>query len=658
MRPFMVEKLLDDVYYTLELFEPLKTVMKSFNEILGCTDNSRDLKLLEKLGGVYADFQDPKREKCLYQLLDDTKKLTEDIKSSLLQIEETKHAVLELMKEDNSSNYKKSSKKVVYQKIKKLLIVTIPNTMNTMLSMRDNDFKIQTLKTVDLADLHKPLTGLILDALTKKHAKELMLTDVEKTLSVLLDKVKSISFRLRSSMKWIEIQLNKYAGISDSLFPNDIVTTLSFDTVAEDLDIEDKAALMIWEKDSQDLENYKDLISHAIDLVEVSSACLGDRNIPRPLLDFYGKGVLLLEYIIEERLWTKSRMKTTELRLMNLRTVLAPFVIAIKNFVTPTKTSRPANTEPIKKPLFSIDKQYRFFMWYYEKVVDTMSHIYYHSCERSIFKTHKKYDKGSPNWNSVMRHKAGCEAIKPLQFAYFDYGNTIRHFKLQLIKKRRVSGKMTHIVLGQEIKRLTKYLKNFSIINDFIFKTVLACQKERYIRNKTLTAFATTVGGTFISNEMLYYTSQAISFLEHHRSHYHGIIIDVRNTLMRLLIPELSTSHICKKAWLKVLKKDYNQVISGGYDLLFILEILFISENHTNQIFDFYRRLHSFDDSYDSKMWADLVKEFFSLKPAMQKAILLDHLMVRLKLLLNEYKKSIDTIDRIPGLATAIGQQL
>ncbi|EDO07976.1 hypothetical protein BBOV_III004130 [Babesia bovis T2Bo] len=639
-----IKIMVENVPHSVELLESVKTILRSINNILGYTDNSFDLHLLDKFGGLYSHLHN-NSDSCINDLLNKAKILTETIS---LSIEEVEHGLMELFSCEEhygiSCNNDEHLNKI-YKILEKLLTSTLPAAISAIIPMRDNDFKIQILKSIDISQLHSCYANDIISLSTLSYEQNFVIDESYLSSSSLTDRVNRLSPVLRDTRQWIDERLTELNNLSISLFPHDPVSSkFSFEHLNGGLRIKDEYALVAWERLLRDLNSYRDFVIYSSEIVGAIERHLEYVSLPTEIRHFFGNVILILEYIMDKRLWPISGVRIVEMQILAVKNTLNHFVEAVRAcFLSSDYGSSSSESSSSSKPSPLVSKKStRFLVWYYQRNVNRASHMHYYCCGKGTMLIHQTYATMVAAYiPSIERHNAICESMTYVRDEYFGFPHMLRQFKREFIDRRHAGSHTAQLLAEQEVKRLTHYLKRFSILNNYISQTTIACQAEQCSRKEPMAGISTDSVGIFVRVEIYYLTSLAVRYLRSNLSTY--------NTIKKLFAENESIVEALKKKHqlthsetLEETEKLYHYPLWRTTALRDLFKRLDFSENHVKQIYDFQKAIVNFNDSYGSDKWKALVRKFFALKGKMQKVELMHRLINHLQVLVAEHGRVID----------------
>ncbi|GFE53047.1 hypothetical protein BaOVIS_004510 [Babesia ovis] len=640
----------------------LRTMLDVMGDILGYSDNSTELHLLEALSGINDDedeSNDGGQETVIGCLISTARSNKEHVDLSIKDINSTIAKIRSLSEESDAIRLS-----VLKNRLRRRMTATIYDTLSKAMYFLsegcDVDFRIQVLKLYDYEKSSIPDINSVLNSLTEMYGKLLTVTRRFEELHWLLRKHNEVFRKLSEAYLWVSNQLKILKGISDKLCPTDpLLSTLTFDKAEVYEEMRLKGIFMMWHRYYHELSYYKKFVYRAIEWSQAVSYGLGYENAPMGILRRFGSGAMILEHVVETHLWTAHKMLAVEAQLASLMKQLEPFIDPLqKYFNTHVSeavvdiTQPSSNVEPILK-----ETEYRFLLTYYLREVETMHGIFGRFCEG--------YKNQLSNSNSVTPHggneaqselKRLCDIFERNKEVFLGYEATVGRIKEGILSLVQNKEEISKVDVDGRMDGLKRYIDDFYIIYSVVFKAFIAYYRKRNEIEEPHDPLIADITGAYLKFEILYHLSPVVDFIR-------DILKEINEPQKRQLetygkLAELPTRSMMESdKWFKGLDERNGYIMRYRSNVSELFAVLDVQDFEVYIMVNFYREVLSFG-AYESACWKSLVHSWFKeFKPMAHKALVLNFVLPRLLKTEEEYYDIYEAIEpQLPVLVEDINK--
>ncbi|ORM40099.1 uncharacterized protein BXIN_1145 [Babesia sp. Xinjiang] len=632
----------------------IKTMLDGMNSILGYTENSSDLQILEGMGTSYGSLEPRKEERALYKLLHDTRITAESIQKSVDAVKSMMTMLIANDARDNSDT-KQYPDEIIKEMFEELMNVTLPASMNKIVSMRDNDYKIQLLRVTEISQLHSIQTTNLLDALTNDYGKEFVSGDLLSTLPELRKALLDIKYSLRDAKAWLRIQERELRNLSDSICPLDpIYHVRSYGNVLC-WSKHHLASILSLYRVHRELDNYKSFLRHASGITESISRGLDVAELEPRILKVYRIGTLVIQHIMSNHIWTDRKRQTVELQISRMKIPVLEFIDHLKNDIYDVNGDWLVNQKvDFYRPILAKSK-YRLFYNH----LDDAKHLLCEMFGRLREETRRDNAASLAYDDPLREHTEAFEAllasVRSINGQCWTRENSVHQYSIQLLDLQEGAGELARIRMDSYNKELKRELKRHDAPYTALLEIILDMNKQLYIMGINPPVVESNYGLAFVKSVMTNMSFIAARSLEESTFGYFDVVKAVESVTIRLSADRLSSPSFLRSRCLRQIDAEYGHVLSRWNDLKTICDTFEITEAGRTHLHRFHERIVNFTGSFDSPVWTRTIKDFLATKAQMHRMMMLALSLPRMARMVEELENAVNTIgDRLPELVDRI----
>ncbi|EDO07977.1 hypothetical protein BBOV_III004140 [Babesia bovis T2Bo] len=637
---YTAEDLLTDETSRVEHLKAIKIMLQSINDTLGLTENSHDLQLIKRLGGLYVTLNKGCETSALSTLLKDAENLTITINGIIVAIDDI--ILLNCTKERQGAEQNKggASNVCLGGVISKLINETLPNVMELMVSMRYNDYKTRLLKRINVARLYTHDTNILLSVLTNTYGKDIEVRSSYLLLPTLFNETNIYREHLSLILSWIDEQLTTLREISEALCPRDpLVNEFSLYDILLPNERIYRASLRSWYVYYEELMNYKEFVRRCLDFFEALDRALCVRQFPIKLRSFYSKGVALVEHIMRYHLWSSSKRNMVRRQIIRIRGTIRPFIDRYHQFVNISQQSSFDGLTD-EDQLYSLqlaDTNLRLLIAYFKNDITIMNKTmdYYTDDEVS---RNDDLDGNLPAlaWSRVKKHWALFQGLETAKYEYMTFFDKINQFRNVRFSTAEHSISEIEIMKAKELDELRKYLKSFGTIHQFVKVITMQIFEEQQRRNDPLAVLIKHDQAINLNIEMIHQISILVELIDETFRSYSIVEPSAFDVRMKFSSVSVPFRHIYASKCYKDLDKEHQYALTRRRDLKFIFKRVRMVSSQNEDLLNLYRRIVNVTDKYNSADWRDIVQDFFIMKDYADDVALIDLIIPCAQVLVNE----------------------
>ncbi|EDO07983.1 hypothetical protein BBOV_III004200 [Babesia bovis T2Bo] len=644
----VLQAMINDADDTMGHLTAIITVLNSFNTLLGYTDDSISIRLIERLGEVYVDLEDPKREKALYRLLDDAKLLSANVTQTINDVE----AILEHYVNAKSRKELKNKEHILLPMLSKLLNKTLGETMDMLISMRDNSFKAELLRKTDFSLLHADETTALVNALTNTYGKTYEVDPKDLEHDTLHKKIKVMNDELNEQLQWLNQQSNEITKFAEDLCPIDpLLINFSFYEFLQPHLPDQRMVFM-------SLHDYLNEITAVNSFfLTIEDGIFGISRVLNKILflnlmDFFKKSMILLEYIYKPMRWNTQRRIKYYLQFAQLQKKYVPFFsIMQKDAKMKLRFDKAMGQQQSQAGAIVLqDAIHRFLVQYYQ--------FEWKELHRLVEHCHFKINEGNitdvalrQQINKIQtKEKLLHVTFKKLQDEFEAINNTITQDIPKIVHEKYLPPELYRIK-QDVVDKMDKELGAL-YIDYVILKTLI--QDSYRIRNAIKNDLNTNeleISGLFVFYEMYIKLLNVSIDVDDVLVEYSAIGNNLQKSVPKLPIIRSNGFPAHALNCLKGIDEKYNNVLSRVADIGHIFNREYLTVSNVNLINQFIEQIGRFATGFNSYEWKKSFNLFYITKPAIEHIISIKLMIPRLASIAREFENFFKSIEnKIPIL--------
>ncbi|EDO07979.1 hypothetical protein BBOV_III004160 [Babesia bovis T2Bo] len=610
----VLQAMINDADDTMGHLTAIITVLNSFNTLLGYTDDSISIRLIERLGEVYVDLEDPKREKALYRLLNDAKLLSANLTQTINDVE----AILQHFVNARSRKELKNKEHILLPMLSKLLNKTLGETMDMLISMRDNSFKAELLRKTDFSLLHADETTALVNALTNTYGKTYEVDPKDLEHDTLHKKIKVMNDELNEQLQWLNQQsyhLTLYTKFSCPLEPPSNHRPLCNRLIP--INRNPNSTSMLYHHLYMQIYEYGVFLNASSAALKVLTTVTESECQVKFIHLFYANTVKIVRTIMDTRFLSTAQKVTFRLQLQNL---ISPFSSMMsmhksvgKEYSFSSVTTQPIKSYEYKKIMLNLYIMKLLFLHYQNQW--ELLHPLLRFC-------HVNNDMNSMDFEPILtnsvtlviRNKALQRSIESMTERYQE-GLEMQQKTLQaLASSKEIPSDLRMQLIQQKSEQLNTISIDLYIEYNLLCVIISDSLSVRTSANQPLNEEALAEASIFVHFEMVRYIYETIDTLYELLEVYRGIQQRARELFLTLTSIRVNGEELHRSKCLSVLDNTHDYFLSRRIDLEEILG------NRNVGIADVDTDMKIFDDinlyvaSYKKGIWKSYFKKFFSDK--------------------------------------------